>query len=1499
MKKQLTTFLGCMVGLLSVAPTDALAQQTAATLTDADPLPAMVQLKNSLKAGNDARSIIIPARNVGEGLPGTLNGVFKGSAETRKSPVQMVAKLGDGTELWGNIVYAGGWNDNFDELGIYSFQAVPNGEPSLISGHQTAMDANGGGVFYDGKYHCVNYLDFSSYGYFFITYSEFNTSDWSRTCSKDLKDFATIAVSVTHDPVSGNNYGCFYNSKMNGYQIGTIEYNDTAIAHALAPTTTVYLAMAASAQGKVYAIDTDGNLYQMTKSTGAMNYIGKTGVTPGRYMQSATIDPYTGKMYWAAVLKSGASALYEVDVFTGKAQKIFDFNNYQRVVGLYVPGKTAEAGAPALVDNLKATFPNGGNSGTVTFKAPTETFDGKALSGSLTYQVLVNGDVEAEGTTTAGADVSADLRIANGEKTISVVTKNSVGTSPKATVKVWVGLDEPKAPDNVKLTADGKKATVTWDAVTEGEHNGFIGNVTYEVKRYPDNVVLDTVSATTFTETFTEDALKSYYYGVTALNNTDVRGTEGTTHMAVVGAPKEVPYSETFDNQAVMDEFTVLDVNNDYDSQMKTHAWVWADKSVHCASAFTVDNDDWLLTPPIHLQAGKSYKLSFSMYAYSEKWTEQYNVSFGEGDDPATYKEIVPVTQTNSTDKTPKEYIISVDKDGSYKIGFHYCSPMNRNRIDLDNINIVEGPSLTAPDSVNNIVVTPASKGRLQATIAFNAPVKNINGDSIQTVTKIEVYNQSKSLVASLDNVKAGERKSVTDFAPANGYNKYTVVGYTGENRGLENSDSAYVGLDAPAPARATGLLVDQQTSLKMSWKAPLGNVGIHGGWFDPNDVIYGTWNVNASTGRATLVQDSINGFTADVPYANMDAGSNKVVFLGVTARNSAGESDLASEAISKPIVVGKPYTLPYKESFPALKVSTYWWVYADEGSNSVFSLQSVISQDNDAGCIAWAPTKPNEGANVCSSKISLKGTSAPKMIYYYLGAQGKDMKYDVIVSKSGATDQVVKTVDCSKITTAGWQRDVVDLSAYKDERYVVVKFHAYSPDTTAVIAFDNVVVREVPETDIEANLTAQNSKVKAGSDVALTLNVKNNGLTDAKNFSIKLYANDKLCKQLTGSVNAFEDDDFNMSYQTNVSTPENVTLKAVVTAESDANMANDTSAVNINVVAPSVAAPENAAAKLADNGIDLTWTAPTVDGQKPYTDSFEDYEPWKTSGFGDWTTIDGDGAKTYGLGKWSAMPNAKTPYAFMVINPSAAGFDFAASYFKIYDGNQMLISLGPDQSVNKVQADDWLISPKLSGKAQTLTFYARSINNYSSMRDKIQILYSKSTIDRDSFTVAYNVAQVPSSWRVYKVEIPDSVKYFAIHDNSNAKNGIALDDFTFIKALATVTGYRIYRDGVKIADVAADKLAFTDVNAAEGTHVYNITALYGSEESGFSNDATIVVTGIDDVNAYETLNKNVEVYTIDGVRVAAGNDALSTIGKGVYIVKDVATGKTVTVVKK
>lgn len=112
-----------------------------------------------------------------------------------------------------------------------------------------------------------------------------------------------------------------------------------------------------------------------------------------------------------------------------------------------------------------------------------------------------------------------------------------------------MGNDEPTQVKDVNLAIDPETgvAKLTWSPVTTGINGGYIGNITYNVVRYPDSTTVATgLAATEFTETFSaEEPLQTYSYGVAAVNDTQT-GVAGISNKSVFGAAiVKVPSNST------------------------------------------------------------------------------------------------------------------------------------------------------------------------------------------------------------------------------------------------------------------------------------------------------------------------------------------------------------------------------------------------------------------------------------------------------------------------------------------------------------------------------------------------------------------------------------------------------------------------------------------------------------------------------------------------------------------------------------------------------------------------------------------------------------------------------------------------------------------------------------------------------------------------------------------------------------------------------------------
>ena len=238
----------------------------------------------------------------------------------------------DGTIVYGSLL--GGAGDN-TQYGIYSFPAA-TASPVTAVAVNSKLNANGGGVLIDDKYYFINWFDTGfggMYAYFYIC----DTEDWSIVTSNRV-NLTSIATDLTYDPVTKKVYGCFVNDTMDGYVFGQMSIVDgsvTPIADLVSP----FFFVAANNAGEVYGVDGAGRLYTVNKSNGMLTLVGDTGIMP-KYTQSATFDPTTGKLYWAA-MNDTTNGLYQVDTATAATTLMGNFVMNEEFGGLFIFGQSA------------------------------------------------------------------------------------------------------------------------------------------------------------------------------------------------------------------------------------------------------------------------------------------------------------------------------------------------------------------------------------------------------------------------------------------------------------------------------------------------------------------------------------------------------------------------------------------------------------------------------------------------------------------------------------------------------------------------------------------------------------------------------------------------------------------------------------------------------------------------------------------------------------------------------------------------------------------------------------------------------------------------------------------------------------------------------------------------------------------------------------------------------------------------------------------------------
>ncbi len=127
---------------------------------------------------------------------------------------------------------------------------------------------------------------------------------------------------------------------------------------------------------------------------------------------------------------------------------------------------------------------------------------------------------------------------------------------------------------------------------------------------------------------------------------------------------------------------------------------------------------------------------------------------------------------------------------------------------------------------------------------------------------------------------------------------------------------------------------------------------------------------------------------------------------------------------------------------------------------------------------------------------------------------------------------------------------------------------------------------------------------------------------------------------------------------------------------------------------------------------------------------------------------------------------------------------------------------------------DDWMISPELSGQAQTISFYARSYSDTYGL-EKFEILASNTGTAVGDFTAVARHENVPVEWTAYEAALPEGTKYFAIRCVSVNVFSFFVDDVSFIPAVNPaskfgILGYNVDRDGVRMNDQPLNAVSFT-----------------------------------------------------------------------------------------
>lgn len=974
-----------------------------------------------------------------------------------------------------------------------------------------------------------------------------------------------------------------------------------------------------------------------------------------------------------------------------------------------------------------------------------------------------------------------------------------------------------------------------------------------------------------------------------------------------------VPFTHTLGkNAAYTSDYVVIDANGD-EKTWKPGGFTEYSVCMVSTSKTATEADDWMISPAITLEGGQLYTVKFDYDMTLSKTEEKLALYAGTAQTvEAMTITIVPEFAYGFNNKVfrTKEAQFQVPESGEYYFGFHCTSEVAKSgNPKLCNFSIKKKGEEVVPPAAGSVEMIPDPKGQLKATVKYTAPTVDQEGNPLTQLTQAVVTVNWAYKTILTDIEPGGEYTFETTDVYNNAYNRVEAIAYIGEEAGEPALlTDVFCGMDLPLPpTNVKATLSEDYNSVILTWD-PITNVGEKGGYVDTSDVTYYVFDAFGSYYDPALIETK--ELTATFDYSDLE-GQDFVAFQ-VTA--GVGENYSLDES-SNIVIVGQPEPLPFHESFADGYYSQAWAVDlessgrvlsgtifdnelqtnadADEGTEPEY----LNSHDADNGFFYMMPMDINSAYGLFSTKISLQGAENPVFELWY---QGKGSILDAKVAADGGDFEAVKSINLKEEPTEGWTLCRIDLAPYKSARYIQIGFLLRAvhntDDAIWSVPVDNIRVIDLQEQALRVSVASIAQSVKAGEEIPVMMTVENiglNPLTEA-HMAVNIDGED-VDPEMFGSLQPGEVASARIGVPTSVLSADQVTVTAH--AKSSADRIHHTAAQDVTINFARHPMPEAFDATANTISAELSWAAPDLaklTAPKPIEESFESKEvaPFSYAGYEDWLFVDLDGAKNYTIFGDINNPYRTQPMAYQLFTPAIAGIQPEKMIdCTTHSGESMLVAWSC-QSQNA----NLLISPELSGEAQTITFWGRGFTIAPGEYETFSVWYSTTDTQTASFTEVQEIQGMPESgivpevWTEFSFEVPEGAKYFAVlHDSYNSWC-LFLDDFSFhaageLPADTELTGYNLYVNGQKAAETAETEAVHTPEEY--GTYEYRLSAQYNNGESRATAPISLEFkesVGIVQVADGVSISRNGQSLTISapaGTPLAITNIQGQTLARG------------------
>lgn len=1385
---------------------------------------------------------------------------------------------------------------NEDAVGIVSFNL---NAPENIRMLHTQEYSACAGAYANGKYYLYQYTPASS-GSFPIALVSIDLATGKETEIADYSEMPSLFTDMAYDYSTGVMYALGVGTS--GSILLTLNLSDGSY-HQIGSLGSNFYTLAADYDGQLYGIEQNGILCKIDKINGTLTSVGFTGIVP-KFVQSMDFDRSDGTLYWAACDKNERSYLATVDLHTGKAVPIGRLQNDSEICALHIPFTRPSGNAPARATELTVTpGADGTLSAAVTWKNPETDLNGAPLTELGTIGIYRNGILmkSIDHPTPGGNENYVDNTPLNGLCTYKILAENSNGTGLAEYRSVYIGEDIPLPVSNIRLQKRGDTdVKITWDAPRSGLNGGWINplNIRYKITRMPDNKILTNSIAENTYEDNSVVTLKSYSYKIQPINPQG-SGSETISENMYLGPSLNLPYLCNFDMQDEFELWTVIDNNHD---RCTWELSKYADgvSGAEYTYSSVNDADDWFISAPVRMAAGKSYKLSFSVRAGMSKYPEKMNVYIGKGSNIASQNKLLAEYDITSESRTKKTIIIDGLESGDYNIGFYACSKAKMFQFHLTNIALKENNEGTISGKITTDgAPTPDVKVELEGSSyqtmtdhegAYS--IEEINPDDYTLVLSRKGYETYRTSihVGALQNLTKNIElpllkkylvtgKLVDSFGNAvdnaeitlNGYENYSVYSVKNGSFSIE----AYKADGYRLTVRKTGFNPLKKEINVRDGELNLGDMTLSEKILPPTAVKARSTIASAQISWEAP-KDELLTFRYDdgiqVGEMGIRNGSNKSV-MGTVFRNPmslTGMSWFTTDTEESHSKINLFVFELDKESNPTNRIiysaenvpvtDGEWMDYvfpeiieAPQGVMLAVSYEGFVSIATDAGASTGYPFIEKthcyspDYSNGNFTYIEGNGTRNN----FFIRAQGYSLgKQHPEKAKSISPEEPAANTYSLWRFTQGEEKNESDWTLLTASPVDALSFT------------DRDSWSELPDGIYGYAVKAKYTNGEY-SDAALS-NLVDKGLSATVTIPVKTNTPEN---EAAGAIVTLTEADGGHSYTATVGSEGqaklqnvwkgiynlNIELKGFTPVSQDGLdfSVSDSYTTDTYTLTEIIETPFNLELLTTETESEriLNWNVtPNI------TDDFESHADFTINSPGEtgWSYIDGDQSKTYSLS--NSFPGVGEAMAYVVFNPSATDPVMDAENYpdiQAHSGTKFLACITATTPPN----NDLIISPELNfPKDFTFRFFAKTYKNYG--LEKMKVGYSiKGKELNDFIWLTESPVEVPQeAWTEFTYTIPKKAKYVTVACISNDIYVFMLDDLfvgyqdedgqTLQKSRAK-SSYEVFLDGKKVAGTNETTYRFTELSG--GKHTAGVRSAYTSGNSEIvSIDFTVNINGID-----------------------------------------------------